>query len=326
MNVELTSSDNFVINSGRYWTGASWTEYFPEVKSPDPLADSAFLFWILRHIGADSESYRLIRAIQQHTGVGVNGWSIKKKSDTYLIEIYIAMFPPVVAQKLGREMPTMQLSEFEPDLNYFMQFEQKFFGQPPVTYDQRAMGLKYLFALHFDLTDDIFRRREIQVYTLGLKDTPTPALPARPAEWSSYVWDKRSPPVIEQYGYVVDPIAQEDLMLSWMDRAIQKEGWPSDRRPDPRSFITPWLYEQTVKHRRLGLTQKVKKGGIGIYYRLDYDHFLKFLDESDYPQVLRDNARKHRDRMEHLLMDVAEVYRIADGTFVPFRTALYGTF
>ena len=105
---------DFVINSGRYFHGTTGRPYQPAVKVPDPLPAAAYLYWGLRAQGASSEHDRLLCALQRHTGVGVNAFSIKNSGGQLGFEIYVTMYPPMLRAMHGREVPLidcLQLSD-----------------------------------------------------------------------------------------------------------------------------------------------------------------------------------------------------------------------
>ena len=317
---------DFVINSGRYFHGTTGRPYQPVVKLPDPLPAAAYLYWGLRAQGASGEYDRLLCALQRHTGVGVNAFSIKNSGGQLGFEIYVTMYPPMLRAMHGRDMPHMQSSEYEPDLNYFLRFEQEHFNQPRRVYDQARFGLTHLFAMHFDLDARLLQERNVPAYTLSTRVGPERTLPQHPGLWKGYVWTKTDYTLItEQHGFVVDPVAHEREMLGFLAEAIAKEGWPDARPPEPRDFLIPWLFEHSRDHHQLlGLTHKPYKGGLGVYYRLDYPHLLRFAREFAYPEPFIADLARHRERLEHLLFDVAVAYKVKDGATRPSRSAIYG--
>ncbi len=327
MTTKVDGNRGFVRNTGRYFHGTTGNEYAPTVTHADPLPASAYLDWGLEVAGASPEYGQYLCHLQQHTGVGVNAFSIKNTEQGLKFEIYVTMYPPMLAMMFGREMPHMRRSEFDPDLNYFLRIEQSFFGQQTRSYDQDALGLSELFAAHFDLDDRMFQERAIAEYTLSTRVGRKVMLPERPARWEGYLWDKRSTALtVEQHGFVVDPIAHEAEMLEFIEDALELEGLPQKAGcPGPRDFFSPWLFEHSAsKHRRVGLTHKPMKGGLGIYYRLDYETLLRYLHEFDYPRALIAKFETHRQRIQHLSFDVALAYRVSDGSTQPLRTAVYG--
>jgi hypothetical protein len=328
--VATPEPDDFVINTGRHFTGASVREYFPEVRHPAALPISSVLAWALRQQGASPEYARLLCALQQYTGVNCNVWSIKNLGAQLAFEIYIIMYPPLNRDMLGRDVPEMRLSEFETNLNFFLGFEQAYFGQLPWRVDQSRFGLtEPLFSLHFDLDERLFRERRVDQYTMATRVGTDRQLPARPAFWEGYVWNKGEERLVaEQHGFVVEPDRHREAMRSFIDDSCRLGGWPEASRPDPAEFLVPWLFEHTrSEFHLLGLTRKElrHKGGLGIYYRLRYPAFLRFVEEYGYPPPFVRQVADQRELLEHLQFDVALAYRMHDGSTAPSRSAIYGT-
>ena len=99
---------DFVINSGRYFHGTTGRPYQPVVKVADPLPAAAYLYWGLRAQGASGEYDRLLCALQRHTGVGVNAFSIKNSGGQLGFELRIGQrLPAGGQQRLDRLLGTV---------------------------------------------------------------------------------------------------------------------------------------------------------------------------------------------------------------------------
>jgi hypothetical protein len=330
VDIESVYGRNFVRNNGRYFTGASVKEYFPQPQVERPLPVSALLFWALQHQRASQEHFHLLQALQEYTGVNFNCWSIKHLGDRFAVEVYMIIYPPLNQLMAGRDLPAMRRSEHVTNLNYFLAFEQIYFGQEPWSVDQDRFGLtEPLFSLHFDLDDRLFRERQVEQYTMATRVGTDRPLPERPAYWEGYVWNKGEESLqVEQHGFVVEPDRHRQAMLDFIDDSCRLGGWPEERRPDPEEFLVPWLFEHTRgEFHLLGLTRKElrHKGGLGVYYRLRYPAFLRFLEEFAYPDGFVGEVHAHREELEHLLFDVALAYKMHDGRTTPARTAIYGS-
>ncbi|HEV3077292.1 MAG TPA: hypothetical protein VHB47_22920 [Thermoanaerobaculia bacterium] len=320
--------ESFVINNGRYFTGTQ-REYFPEVKHAAALPSSSLLAWALEQQGASAEHARLLRALQRYTGVNCSCWGFKNLGSHFAFELYMVIYPPLHRHMLGRDVAERRLSEHETNLNFFLGFEQAYFGQPSWGVDPSSFGLgEPLYILSFDLDERIFEQRRIDQYTMATRSTERP-MPERPAEWDVHAWNKgEEKPIAEQHGCYFEPDRHREAMMTFIDDCCRLRGWPGESRPDAREFLVPWLFEHArSEFHLLGLARKElhQKGGLGVYYRLRYPALVRFAEEYGYPMPFVRQLIDHRELLEHLVFDVALGYRIYDGSTAPWRAAIYGT-